>query len=108
MMKTKGDDMNFKDFSSTDLLDLAKKVDALVTEKLQGDLSRWKEDIRMRQMFAQDCADGLAVCELLLSGDRAAVAKRLNQMDTAPREYIIEFIEEIAGDDFFDILLKND
>jgi hypothetical protein len=104
MMKTQGDDMNFRDFSSTGLLNLAKKVEVRVMEKLEADL---KDDLSMRQMFVQDCADGLAICELLIEGNRTAVVERLHSMDTAPREYLIEFIEDIAGVDFFDIILDN-
>jgi hypothetical protein len=82
---------------------LAAGVEQLVRAKLAEDLENWKDDLSMRVMFVQDCADGLAVCETMLEKESwPAVENRLRNMDTAARDCIYEFIEQVAGAEFFD------
>ena len=86
---------------------LAQGVEALVMDKLKTDLEHWAgaEHLGMRQMFVQDCADGLAVCETMID-KRAwhAVESKLWDMDTAARDYVYDFIAEVGGADFFDLV----
>ena len=82
---------------------LAKGVEKRVMQKLKGDLANWKKDLSMKQMFVQDCADSLAVCEAMLDKQSwSAVEEKLWDMDTAARDCVYEFIAEVAGSDFFD------
>ena len=83
---------------------LAEAVEKRVMEKLKEDLEHWAEDLGMRSMFLQDAADGIKVCELLLDGKWHKVKEKLWDMDTAARDCVYDFIAEVAGDDFFDIV----
>lgn len=83
---------------------LANQVEDLVMEKMRNDLDNWRNDLSMRQMFLQDAADGLAVCELLLSEDWTRAKQKLRDMDTASRDEVYDMIESVAGADFFEIL----
>lgn len=83
---------------------LAHRVESQIMDKLKNDLAKWPDDLSMRRMFVQDCADGLAVCECLLDGNWTAVRNRLWTMDTAAREWIYEFMESVAGTEFMDIM----
>ena len=53
-------------------------------------------------MAVADAADSLQVCEHLLAGDWNKARKRLIDMDTAARDYVFDFIEVVAGPEFFD------
>ena len=82
---------------------LAAGVEQLVMDKLHDDLANWSNDLSMRQMFVQDCADSLAVCEVMLEKQTwSAVENRLWDMDTAARDCVYDFIEIVAGREFFD------
>ena len=86
---------------------LAAGVEALVMEKLRNDMEHWAGDehLGMRQMFVQDCADALAVCETMVDKQSfQAVEDKLWEMDTAARDYVYDFIAEVAGADFFDLV----
>ena len=85
-----------------DWIELAAGVEKLVVKRLKDDLKQWKGDIGMQQMFVQDAADALAVCELLAEGKWRAAENRIRNMDTAARDYVYDFIEIVAGADFFD------
>ena len=85
-----------------DWIELAAGVEKLVVDKLKDDLKQWEGDIGMRQMFVQDAADALAVCELLAEGKWHKAENRIRNMDTAARDYVYDFIEIVAGADFFD------
>lgn len=74
--------------------DLARCVEQWVLEKMQYDLANWEEDLSMRQMFVQDAADGLRVCEMILTGNVQAIENQLWEMDTAARECVFGFIEQ--------------
>ena len=86
---------------------LSQAVELRVMQKLQEDLDRWSEDIGMRSMFLHDAADGLKACELLLKGQWKPVEDHLWSMDTAARDYVYDFIGEVAGKNFFDLVRKN-
>lgn len=85
---------------------LAQAVEDRVMNKLHDDLAHWgrAKDLSMRQMFVQDAADSLAVCELLLEGKWKPVEEKLWDMDTAARDCVYDFIAEVAGPDFFKIV----
>ena len=85
-----------------DWIELAAGVDKLVVKRLKDDLKQWEGDIGMRQMFVQDAADALAVCELLAEGKWHMAENRIRNMDTAARDDVYDFIEIVAGADFFD------
>jgi len=75
---------------------LSKGVEKLVMEKLKQDLANWKNDISMKQMFVQDCADSLAVCETMRDGRWRDVENRLGDMDTAARDAVYDLIAEVG------------
>jgi hypothetical protein len=83
---------------------LASQVERLVMDKLHDDLANWQNELSVRQMFVQDAADSLAVCELLLEGNWSKAENRIRDMDTAARDYVYDFIAEVAGEDFFKIV----
>ena len=85
---------------------LAEGVEVRVMQKLTDDLAHWSDEgLSMRQMFVQDCADSLAVCETMLNKQTwSAVEEKLWDMDTAARDCVYDFIAEVAGVDFFDIV----
>lgn len=86
---------------------ISKEVELRVMQKLQADLDHWAEDLGMRSMFLHDAADGLKVCELLLEGKWKPVEDKIWDMDTAARDYIYDFIGDVAGEDFFDLVRNN-
>lgn len=83
---------------------ISQEVELRVMQKLQQDLADWADDLGMRSMFLQDAADGLKACELLLDGNWKPVADHLWSMDTAARDYVYDFIGEVAGEEFFKIV----
>lgn len=83
---------------------LASKVEKLVMDKLASDLESWPDDRGMRAMFLGDASDGVEVAELLALGSWPAVDTRLWQMDTAARDHVYDFIEQVAGPEFFAIV----
>ena len=89
---------------TVDWFNLSKGVEKLVLAKMKRDLKDWKHDIGMKQMFVQDAADALAVCELLSEGKWKKAENRIRDMDTAARDYVFDFVGEVAGEDFFDIV----
>lgn len=89
-----------------DWAELSRAVEQRVMQKLKEDLDSWAEDIGMRSMFLQDAADGLKVCELLLAGEWKPVEDKIWDMDTAARDYVYDFIGEVAGEEFFDLVRK--
>jgi hypothetical protein len=60
---------------TVDWTKLAKGVARLVEAKLRQDLAKWKQ-----------------------------AEARVRDMDTAPRDYVYDFIAEVAGADFFDLV----
>lgn len=83
---------------------ISREVELRVMQKLQQDLADWADDLGMRSMFLQDAADGLKACELLLAGNWKPVEDHLWSMDTAARDYVYDFIGEVAGEEFFKIV----
>lgn len=83
---------------------MAAGVERLVLEKMKNDLEHWADSLSMKQMFVQDAADSLAVCELLEEGKWREAESKIWDMDTAARDYVFDFIAEVAGDEFFDIV----
>ena len=81
---------------------LAAGVEELVLDHMNSQIEHWNDDLSMRQMAVMDAADGLQVCEHLLSGHWGLARKRLFDMDTAARDYVFDFIEVVAGPEFFD------
>lgn len=76
---------------------VAAELEARVMARMHDSLDHWNDDIGMRQMAVADAADGLRVCELLSTGSVDGVTDALWSMDTAPREDVLYWIEEIAG-----------
>jgi len=83
---------------------LADEVEKRVMAKLAKDLEDWKDDRSMRAMFLGDASAGLDVCVLLAEGDWRLVEGRLWDMDTAARDYVYDWIGEVAGAEFFTIV----
>lgn len=86
---------------------VADAVEVLVLKKLGKDMEDWAEDRGMRAMFLGDAGDGLAVCELIAEGKWNKVYDRLWKMDTAAREHVYDFIEQVAGADFFKLMQEQ-
>jgi hypothetical protein len=80
---------------------LADAVESKVMAKMYADLAYWTEDRSMRAMLIADAADGLEVCELLAKGAWKPVEEKLWNMDTAARDYLYDYIDDVAGEDFF-------
>ena len=78
---------------------VAVQLEGRVMARMQDSLNHWKGDIGMCQMVVSDAADGLGICELLSTGSADGVNKALWNMDTAPREDIICWIEGIVGEE---------
>ena len=90
---------------TVDWVALAAGVERLVLEKMKNDLEHWADSLSMKQMFVQDAADSLAVCEAMQDSESwSVVEEKLWDMDTAARDYVYDFIAEVAGADFFDIV----
>jgi len=86
-----------------DWVALAAGVERLAMEKMKNDLEYWTNDLGMRQMSVQDAADTLAVCEVMQGKESwPAVEIRIREMDTAVRIRVYDFIEQVAGANFFD------
>jgi hypothetical protein len=83
---------------------LADELEKRVMAKLADDLETWKEDRSMRAMFLGDASNGLDVCEVVLTGKWFLVEERLWSMDTAARDYLYDWIDEICGADFFNLM----
>ena len=90
--------------TEVDWAGIADAVEVLVMEKLKRDLEQWSENRAMRAMFLRDAGDGLSVCETLATGDWTRIDRRLWEMDTAARDYLYDFIGQVAGDDFFRLI----
>ena len=86
---------------------LALAVEKRVMAKLQKDLASWPDDLSMRSMIVADAADGMAVCESLYEGDWRDVEKKLWHMDTAPRDWIWEYLEAELGVDELEFIRQN-
>lgn len=87
---------------------LAAAVEKRIMEKLQYDLVAWKDDkVSMRAMVVSDAGAGLDVCAAMLKHrDWAKVEEKLWHMDTAPREYVYNYIEEAAGPKFVEHFMR--
>ena len=81
---------------------LAAGVERLVLDHMNSQIEHWNDDLSMRQMAVMDANDSFQVCEHLLAGDWNKARKRLFDMDTAARDYVFDFIEVVAGPEFFD------
>lgn len=85
---------------------IADAVEALVMAKLEHDLEHWAEDRGMRAMFLCDAGNGVDVAACLAEGDWIKTEKKLWEMDTAARDYVYDYIEQVAGKEFFDLVRK--
>jgi hypothetical protein len=86
---------------------LAASVEKEVMAKLNDDLVLWPDDMDMRAVFMRDAADGLDVCVLLSNGEWSDAEDKIRDMDTAPREWVWDWVEKHSCDGFFDILRKQ-
>jgi len=77
---------------------LAAAVKSEILTKLDGDMNAWVEDASMLSMVLRDAADGLDVCSMLTEDKWKDVEDRLWKMDTAPREYVGDWIEKHSCD----------
>ena len=78
---------------------VARLLEPKIMNKMRDGYDHWKGDIGMCQMVVADAAEGLRICELLSTGSADSVTDTLWHMDTAPREDVLYWIEEIAGAD---------
>ena len=76
---------------------VAVELEARVMARMHDSITHWHNDIGMRQMAVADAGDGLRICELLTENRVDDVPEALWGMDTAPREEVILWIEEIVG-----------
>lgn len=90
--------------TEVDWAGVADAVEVLVMAKLKRDLEEWNQHRDMRAMFLRDASDGLSVCERLATGEWTRIDQRLWEMDTAARDYLYDFITQVAGDDFFRLM----
>lgn len=92
-----------------DWLALAAAVESKVMAKLKADLEYYKapNERNMRAMLICDAGDGVDVCDKLAQGVWKEVDKKLWSMDTAARDYLYDFIEEVAGAEFFKLVSKS-
>jgi hypothetical protein len=88
---------------SIDWKELALQVEKRVIAKMWADIERWEDDRSMRAMLLVDAGDGLDVCVHIAEGNWSKAEQKLWHMDTAARDYIYEFIEAVAGQDFVEI-----
>ena len=85
---------------------LAAEIEQRAMDKLHDDLAHWSNDVGMRAMFLGDAADALRICESLAEeGDWAKAEDLLLKMDTAARDYVYQWIDDLCGEDFFDLVL---
>ena len=77
---------------------VARLLEPKIMNKMRDAYDHW-DDIGMRQMVVADAADGLRICEMLSTGNVEGARDALWHMDTAPREDVLYWIEEIAGAD---------
>jgi len=80
---------------------LANSVDELIMEHHYKMLQEWKDHRNMRAMFMSDAQTGLDACDLLAKGNWKKAKAAIDNMDTAPRDIIYDFIEQVAGEEFF-------
>jgi hypothetical protein len=90
-----------------DWIALAKAVENGIMHKLYDDLKDWPDDISLRAMCIDDASRAMRVCELLELGMWKEAEKRLYAMDTSPREYLYEWIEQNSCKDFFKVLREE-
>ena len=76
---------------------VAVELEARVMARMHDSINHWHNDIGMRALAVSDAGDGLGICELLATGSADGVNDALWDMDTAPREEVICWIEEIIG-----------
>lgn len=86
---------------------LAAAVKAEILTKLTNDMDLWKNDVSMLSVVLRDAADGLNVCSLLNEKEWKRVEGRLWEMDTAPREYVYDWIEKHSCENLFRLLLEQ-
>lgn len=83
---------------------LATGVESLVMAKMRDDLVSWAGQRDMISMALGDASDGIKVCELLAEGNWSKVDEKLWSMDTAARDHLYHFIEQMAAcENFFAI-----
>lgn len=92
---------------AVDWAELALQVEQRVMAKMRVDMEQWADDRSMRAMVLGDASAGLDVCVLLAEGDWSLVEDRLQEMDTAARDRVYDWIEEVAGAGFVDLARKN-
>jgi hypothetical protein len=86
---------------------LADGVERLVMTKLENDLKKSETDRSMRAMYLCDAGDSLDVVVKLGEGNWPEAERRLWKMDTAARDYVYEFIVQVAGKKFFEAVRKE-
>lgn len=86
---------------------LADGVERLVMTKLADDLKTSKDDRSMRAMYLCDAGDSLDVVVKLGEGNWPEAERRLWKMDTAARDYVWGFIEQVAGKKFFEAVRRE-
>ena len=64
------------------------------TKICESDLAHWKNVPDMINMFEQDFLDGLNVIEVAFDKGPEAAKTALWYMDTAPRDYVWECLEQ--------------
>jgi hypothetical protein len=80
---------------------LADAVEKLAMAKMEYDIVYWKNNRSMRAMLISDAGDALDVCEYLAAGNWVKAEQKLWDIDTAAREYIYNWIQQVAGSEFF-------
>jgi hypothetical protein len=83
---------------------LAKAVKNEVMTKLKNDLVMWEDDASMLSMVLMDASSGIDAAVLLADGDWKGAEQHLYDMDTAPREYVYDWIEKHSCVNLFQVL----
>ena len=79
-----------------DWAEVAKRLEPKIMKQMRDAYDHW-DSVDMRQMAVMDAADGLRICERMAEGNVEGVTDALWEMDTAPREDVLYWIEEIVG-----------
>ena len=87
-----------------DWIALAEAVKGEIMAKLKNDLVIWKDDASMLSMVLMDASSGLGVVALLAEGNWKGAEQHLYDMDTAPREYVYDWVEKHSCVNLFQVL----
>jgi hypothetical protein len=86
---------------------LATALKDKVIANLEKSLKEWVNDFEMQSMALGDAATGLSVCEVILRSEWDVAEEILYKADTAPREHIYDWIDEITEVYFLELMMNR-